>query len=213
MSAPGHARSALWVVFKFLISFAAFLILAGFAVFVWKVSGTPPVKPVPKADGIVVLTGPGGGRLEAGARLLREKRGERLLISGVNPAINTRTKIQKLLALGDALVDCCVDLDYIAENTFDNGRETANWARVLGYEDIILVTSAYHMPRAKLEISRAISGIRITPYPVRVENLSGDAWWKSRTEWFRLVREYAKLLHAYAREPGVRTRTTGRKAV
>ena len=56
----------------------------GFIFFIKKINNFNTPNPLPKADGIVVWTGKGGGRLEAGAHLLLKKKGERLLISVVN---------------------------------------------------------------------------------------------------------------------------------
>ncbi|MBL4854627.1 MAG: YdcF family protein [Robiginitomaculum sp.] len=191
-------RRALYKIAKFTFGFAASLILAGFAVFLVKVSTAKPPANIPPVDGIVVLTGADGSRLIVGAALLQNGHGERLLISGVNKTI-TPAQIQALLGMGDAKFTCCVDLDYQAENTFDNGYETSVWARALGYEKILLVTSAYHMPRAKLEIDAAMDGISIIAYPVHIK--SDWSWWRKTR---LLVREYGKLLVSLAREPGAR---------
>ena len=188
---------------KFLLSFAITLLICGFIAFTLHISKATPPANLVKVDGIVVLTGKGGGRLEAGAQLLANGYGERLLISGVNPAIDSE-KIQSLLGLEDKLYTCCVDLDYEAEDTIGNGLQTANWARALGYENIILVTSSYHMPRAKVEISAAMDGIKIIPYPVKSEPKIDAPWWGGTDKWKRLLREYGKLLVSYAREPGAR---------
>ena len=161
-SSKRQIGKAVFKVAQFLFAFATTLIVVGFIVFTFHISRAEPPDPVPKADGIVVLTGTGGGRLEAGAELLKQGLGERLLISGVNKSISAE-KIRSLLAFSDEDFSCCVTLDYEAENTFQNGKETANWARALGYESILLVTSSYHMPRAKVEISTAMGGIRIIP--------------------------------------------------
>lgn len=189
---------------QFLFGFAAMLLLCGFAAFVLHVSRAAPPTPVPASDGIVVLTGKGGGRLETGGELLRQGLAERLLVSGVNPA-TTPAQMQNLLGLDDELYECCVDLDYEAENTIDNGYETANWARALGYEQIIVVTSAYHMPRAKLELAGAMDEIIIIAYPVKSNKSSDAPWWGGMPLWNRYLREYGKLLVSYAREPGART--------
>ncbi len=196
-------RRAWFKLIRFLISFALLLLTIGFGVFLLAINKSAPPDKLPKVDGIVVLTGKGGGRLEAGALLLANGYGERLLISGVNPA-NDAEKIRSLLKLEDKIFTCCVDLDYEAENTVDNGRQTANWARALGYENIILVTSSYHMPRAKVEISAAMDGIKIIPYPVKSSKKAGAPWWGGKDMWSRLFREYGKLLISYAREPGAR---------
>ena len=194
--------AAFFKLIKFLFGFAAMLLICGFIAFVLHISRAVPPTQMGNADGIVVLTGK-GGRLLVGAHLLQEKKAERLFISGVNPAIN-EGKMKSLLNIDDALYNCCVDLDYVAENTKGNGQQTANWARVLGYENIILVTSAYHMPRAKVEISAAMDGINIIPYPVKVAPKTDQYWWTNIDEWNRLFREYGKLLLSYAREPGAR---------
>ncbi len=183
---------------QFLFGFAATLLLAGFFVFLVLVNTAKPPTTIAKIDGIVVLTGSDGSRLMAAASLLQSGHGERMLISGVNKTVKP-AQIQALLGIGDAKFACCVDLDYQAENTFDNGHETAIWARALGYENILLVTSAYHMPRAKLEINAASGEVSIIAYPVRAKTKT-SIWRKTRL----LIREYGKLLVSLAREPGAR---------
>lgn len=203
MSEAGRLIEALAIMARMLLLLAIAGLILGFVYFIYHIETTDPPADPQRMDGIVVLTGKGGGRLQAGADLLRERKGERLLISGINPAIS-REKMQSLLQLPDPLYNCCVDLDYQAENTFDNGQETANWTKALGYERIILVTSSYHMPRAKLEISGAIGQIEILPYPVHVRRAPGTPWWGGSENTRRWLREYGKLLFAYAREPGAR---------
>ncbi len=196
-------RQAFLKLFKFLFGFASMLLICGFGAFLLHIARARPVSPLPRVDGIVVVTGKGGGRLSAGAQLLKDGAGERLLISGVNPALKTE-QMQTLLNLSKNLYECCVDLDYEAEDTFENGQQTANWARALGYETIILVTSDYHMPRAKIEISTAMHGIQIIPFPVKAMKPEDAPWWGGVKTWRRLFGEYGKLLVSFAREPGVR---------
>jgi len=83
-------------------------------------------------------------------------------------------------------------LDYKAEDTIGNARETASWAKALGYEHIILVTSSYHMPRAEIEIGAAAGRIKITAYPVI--NPDGKKWYADGARFKRLLQEYGKLL-------------------
>ena len=185
--------------FMTLLSITVFII--GFITFATKVNALTPPSHMPKADGIVVWTGKGGGRLETGAELLRKNKGERLLISGVNKT-TTMGSIKKLVELSDSTADCCVDLDYKAEDTAGNARETANWVKALGYEHIILVTSAYHMPRAEIEINAAIGRVKITPYPVIAKDRKH--WLKNGGRFKRLFQEYGKLLLTYIKEPSTR---------
>lgn len=188
-----------WIKFFALVIFVAGLVLAiGFVGFAQRVDALKPpaLSAVSKADGIVVWTGKGGGRLEAGADLLKADKGERLLISGVNTDLTSETLFE-LLDIPDAKKDCCIDLDYAAEDTIGNARETAAWAEALGYEHILLVTSSYHMPRAQNEINAAKGRIRITPYPV--SRSEDNHWYSDKARMKRLLNEYAKLLLAIMR--------------
>jgi uncharacterized SAM-binding protein YcdF (DUF218 family) len=64
---------------------AALVFAGGFALFATHVSGlTTPQNPS-AADAIIVLTG-GQSRIDAALDLLKSGKGERLLISGVNPS-------------------------------------------------------------------------------------------------------------------------------
>ena len=188
-----------FIVFMILLSLALFIM--GFIIFASKVENLRPPNSIPKADGIVVWTGKGGSRLETGAQLLQQNKGERLLISGVNEKTSLTT-IKELLILSDDKAECCIDLDYKAEDTIGNARETASWAQSLGYEHIILVTSAYHMPRAEIEIGATIGRVKITPYPVIHKDR--QSWYADRPRFKRLFQEYGKLLLTYMREPASR---------
>jgi len=195
-----------WLKFAlFMVILTLFIFAVGFVTFAYKVDNLRPPLSVSKADGIVVWTGKGGGRLETGADLLRRNKGERLLISGVN-AKTSLDAIKDLVILPNAKADCCIDLDYKAEDTIGNARETASWAKALSYEHIILVTSAYHMPRAEIEIGAAAGRIKITAYPVI--NSDGTKWYKDGPRFKRLFQEYGKLLLSYLRSPATKA-TTG----
>jgi len=179
------------------------LFWGGFVVFAEKVRNLRPPANLDKADGIVVWTGKGGGRLETGADLLRRGKGERLLISGVNEKTSLEA-IKSLVILPDTKAECCIDLDYAAQDTIGNARETASWAQALSYEHIILVTSAYHMPRAEIEIGQTAGRIKITPYPV--VNNDGTKWWSDDDRFKRILQEYAKLLLTYLRGSSEKSR-------
>jgi len=195
-----------WLKFiLFMVILTAVIFAAGFVTFAQKVDDLRPPQNISKADGIVVWTGKGGGRLETGADLLRRGKGERLLISGVNEKTSLKA-IKDLVTLSDAKAECCIDLDYAAEDTIGNARETASWAQALGYEHIILVTSSYHMPRAEIEIGAAAGRIKITAYPVT--SADGAKWYSDGGRFKRLFGEYGKLLLSYLRSPATEE-TTG----
>ncbi len=150
-------------------SLLAMLIVAGLltvaAGFAWFVAvaqetGEPP----PHADGIVVLTG-GAERVGTGLRLLAAGQADRLLISGVAHAA-ALPDLARQAGLDAASLAPQVTLGRSAISTLGNAGETADWVRVHAVHSLIVVTAGYHMPRALLELGRALPGV--TLYPVRV---------------------------------------------
>ena len=171
-------------------------LLGGFLAFAHEVDSAPQTLPTEAADGVVVWTGKGGGRLEAAGRLMADGRGERLLVSGVNESLD-EAAVAELLGLSDELTACCLDIDYAAQDTRGNAVETARWAEALGYDHVLLVTSAYHMPRARVEIAQARGGLRITPVAVRGSDTPD--WYRDAPRARRLLGEYGKYLLSLAR--------------
>ncbi|MEM7425211.1 MAG: YdcF family protein [Pseudomonadota bacterium] len=146
------------------------------------------------ADAIVVLTG-GAARIETGLRLLRLRRGKRLLISGVNPA-TTVDQLVRSTKTPRRLFECCVDLGRVARNTEGNARETAAWAAAHGFDSLILVTSSYHMPRSVLEFSNALPGVKLIPHVVQRPSAR---WWNNPQIFSLFALEYSKFLLAWVR--------------
>lgn len=181
-----------------LIIAAAALYVLGFIVFAASLDRHSPVNIVP-SDAIVALTG-GEGRLTEAVKLLDDGKGARLLITGVHPEVKSGT-LKNAVKVPSAKFDCCVDLGRQAEDTIGNATETASWVRAHGYRSIILVTSTYHMPRATLELSRAMPDVTITPFPVVQGTLHLDGWWDFPGTTRLLISEYSKYLLtlAYAR--------------
>lgn len=173
------------------------LLLAGLFGFAHVVGNQAPTGEE-HADAIVVLTG-GELRIQAGIRLLAEKRGGRLLISGVNRANSRAVVLKRLATSKDALMSCCIDIGYSAHDTVGNADETYEWASNHGYRSLVVVTSNYHMPRSLLELSRVLPGVRLVPYPVISPNARLETWWQHPGTARLIVSEYLKLIPAMAR--------------
>lgn len=183
-AAIGAAGIALW------------LFLFGFVMFASLVM-REPVADNSRADGIVVLTG-GQTRITEAAKLLKQRRAGRLLISGVNPQ-TSREQLMKLSGLSHSEFACCVDLGYTALDTVGNAHETRKWTEARGYGSLIVVTSSYHMPRSLTELSRVMPGTRLIPHPVMPQSLRNQAWWLHVKTTSILVSEYLKFLPSAAR--------------
>lgn len=172
------------------------VVLGPFFVFAWQVTALRTPESVPRADGIVVLTGP-ESRIANAVSLLEAGRAKRMLISGVYPS-TTGGDIASAVAANPSLFDCCVDLDYRAQNTVGNARETSRWARGNGYHKLIVVTSDYHMPRSLAEMRRELPGIDFVPYPVKGHEIDMANWWRDAATARVMVGEYVKYVLALA---------------
>lgn len=107
-------------------------------------------------DGIVVLTG-GAKRLERGLDLLEQGRAKRLLISGVDRTVRP-VELAERYDSEEALFTCCIDLGRESVDTRSNGTETARWVKQRKFRSIRLVTTDWHMPRARFELSQQLDG-------------------------------------------------------
>jgi uncharacterized SAM-binding protein YcdF (DUF218 family) len=146
-------------VIRRLFSLALIAWLLGFAIFV---VALPRPANDGKTDAIVVLTG-GKGRIQRGLDQLAKGNGKRLLVSGVDPTV----RLEELAQLQKAprrLFECCVDLGKEAVDTRSNAAEAARWLKAKRYRSVRLVTTDWHMPRARFELERQVGDtVAITP--------------------------------------------------
>lgn len=96
-------------VLAFVALAAVAMFVGGFGLFANSVGRMATPAEPEKADAIIVLTG-GQARLDAALDLLKSGKGERLLISGVNPATR-RADLRTATGSERELFNCCVDFD------------------------------------------------------------------------------------------------------
>jgi uncharacterized SAM-binding protein YcdF (DUF218 family) len=150
-----------------LLSFLAILYGLGFALFSVTL-GKPAPKDAPTTDAIVVITG-GKGRIEHAAGLLADGKGKRLLIAGADPSVRKADLVHRLGGK-QKLFDCCVDLGSESVDTRSNAEEARRWIERRHYKSVRLVTSDWHMRRARYEFNSDLGGgVRIIPDAVRTE--------------------------------------------
>lgn len=138
-----------------------------------------------KTDAIVVLTG-GGGRIDRGLAVLRAGDAKRMLVSGVDPDVRP-VELAVQFKIDRRLMGCCIDLGWQAVDTRSNADETAQWVQGHGFKSVRLVTTDWHMPRARMELANALGGdVEVIGDAVRsAPNSPG---------WRVLFREYHKYL-------------------
>jgi uncharacterized SAM-binding protein YcdF (DUF218 family) len=150
-----------------LLAFIAILYVLGFALF-GVTLGKPALADAPKTDAIVVITG-GKGRIEHAAALLADGKGKRMLIAGADPSVR---KVDLVRRLGgkQKLFDCCIDLGSESVDTRSNAEEAKRWIERRHYKSVRLVTSDWHMRRARYEFNRQLGrDVKIIPDAVRTE--------------------------------------------
>jgi uncharacterized SAM-binding protein YcdF (DUF218 family) len=179
-----------------LVILAAILLIGGFGYFIWRLPDQE-IKLDRNADGIVVLTG-GDSRVSDALALLAAGRAKRLLISGVYTGTTT-SDIARQMVDYNRLLACCVDLDYSAFNTLGNAIGARQWTVKNGFHSLIVVTSAYHMPRALAELSHQLPDAALIPYPVVSDRLRIEPWWSNGTTTKVVLSEYFKYLAAKLR--------------
>ena len=137
----------------------------------------------PQCDAIVVLGGTsvrkcyprmdaeemGGARLLQAARLYRGKKAKYIIVSGGLPYKSTdgttRTEADDMqdVLIGMGVPRSAVLREVESRNTVENAIETAKLLKVKNLRSILLVTSAFHMPRS-LPLFEA-QGLTVHPVP------------------------------------------------
>jgi len=150
-----------------LLAFLAIVYGLGFALFAVTL-GAPAPADTPRVDAIIAITG-GKGRIEQATKLLAEGKGKRLLIAGADPSVRKADLVERLGGK-EQLFDCCVDLGSESVDTRSNAEEAKRWLERRRYTSLRLVTSDWHMRRARYEFSRQLDDrFTIVPDGVRTE--------------------------------------------
>lgn len=187
--------SRCWSCILLCVFILAGLQLGGLMRYVHKVT-TPTAPIVDKVDGIVVLTG-GENRIHAAMQLLSEGKAKRLLLTGVNSVV-TQESLRNMLNIDEALFNCCIEIDWTARDTIGNALAAKKWVDQFKVKDLVVVTGAFHMPRALKELRHAMQGVEFIAAPVNVPH--GNKWWRDYSRIRDMLREYAKLIFVTGRD-------------
>jgi len=139
----------------------------GFVLFAFTL-GKPASAKAETTDAAVVLTG-GPGRIQQGIEVLKDGKAERLLVAGVDPAV-TKPDLARRMTGSRKWLTCCVDLGSESVDTRSNAEEAQRWLNRHKYKSIRLITSDWHMRRARYEFSRVLGDkYEVVPDAVRSE--------------------------------------------
>lgn len=187
--------SLLLFLIRLVILFAA-IFAFGFIIFMGLMP-RPVLSSDVSAEAIVVVTG-GSGRIATALALLDAGRAPQLFISGVGHDAKIEDVVREAGGMQrEELMHCCITLGYQATNTYENGAEIASWLKENSVDDVILVSSNYHLPRARLELMMAAPGIKITPFVT--DTATTRRWWEKQWTTELVLGEYLKTLWALGR--------------
>ena len=136
-----------------LASFVVIVWALGFALFAVTLDG-PASASVAPTQAIVALTG-GKFRIEHAAKSLGQGKAERLLIAGADPSVRKEDLVRRLGGKR-SLFACCVDLGSESVDTRSNAEEARRWLERRKYTSLRLVTSDWHMRRARYEFEHTL---------------------------------------------------------
>ena len=144
----------------------------GFIIFAYKLNyeDTTPNEPT---DAIIVLTGE-SKRITDSIKELAKNNSNKLFISGIYKQSSLENLInktiqdlqnEKSLKISPQSLKSRISMGR-AENTIENGLESASWIQKNNINSIRLMTSYYHMPRSKLIFEKYIPHIKIIEHPI-----------------------------------------------
>ena len=125
----------------------------GFVFFAFTLGKPAPATAKP-TDAAIVLTG-GPGRIEHAIDVLKGHQAQRLLVAGVDPAVTKADLARRIPGSGKWLA-CCVDLGSESVDTRSNAEEAGRWLANHNYKSLRLITSDWHMRRARYEFGRVL---------------------------------------------------------
>ncbi len=147
-------------------------------------------------DGLVVATG-GQARIQKGLELLTKGSANKMLISGVGAGIS-KELLKRSLSLSDQqslFFDCCVELEFTANDTNGNAKATFEWMQKHDLKDILLVSANYHLPRAEIIFKRYLPENSVRFQAVNPPDLKLSHWYLNWKTSRLLIREYLKFLY------------------
>ena len=136
-------------------AFLVMLYALGFVLFAFTL-GKPAPASAPATDAAVVLTG-GPGRIDHAIDVLRAGKARRLLVAGVDPSV-TKPDLARRIPGSAKWLACCVDLGSESVDTRSNAEEASRWLAKHSYRSLRLITSDWHMRRARYEFDKVLRG-------------------------------------------------------
>ncbi len=184
------------------ITIILFIYILGFIYFTTTLEYTQNF-PNEKTDAIITLTGE-LKRITASIEELAKGKAKKLFISGVHRQApiekvidKTITTLQKQnkLKINPQLLKSQIQTGK-AENTIENGLESAIWVNKNNISTVRLMTSYYHLPRSKLIFKKYLPNTTIIYHPILLQKEKINPFTDSKL-LFLILSEYNKYIITY----------------
>jgi uncharacterized SAM-binding protein YcdF (DUF218 family) len=141
-------------VIRRLFTIALLVVVVGGAVAVGRLFLWPPTSTPKGADAVVLFVGGKGERLDTALALMRQGVAKNLVIP--NGLVATWPQANALCRRSTGFKVFCPDPD--PDTTRGEARAISTVARQQGWQHMVMVTSTYHVTRAKILLSRCFTG-------------------------------------------------------
>ncbi len=148
------------------------------------------------ADAIVAVSGGDtDARTDEAIRLYKQKWSSLLIMSGAaaDKTGLSNAEAMKRRALSQGVPDKNIIIEDHSETTKQNAVEVKSVITARKMKRIILVTSGYHMQRARSELAAQVPGVEVLSHQVRRDKHWGDLWWLTPWGWWLAVGELIKI--------------------
>ncbi|BBB90725.1 hypothetical protein MAMMFC1_01386 [Methylomusa anaerophila] len=148
------------------------------------------------ADVIIILSGDHGARTEKGVELWRQGYAPYVMVSGGN--IYHTTNIAELMAAHASELGVpkqSIVIEARAMSTFQNAIYSKALMEQHGFRSAIVVSSNYHMQRARLIFRKVFagSGVQLAYCSVGDPEFAPNYWWTNNRSIMVVISEYVKL--------------------
>lgn len=148
------------------------------------------------ADAIVVISGGDtNARTSEAISLYKNGWAPLLIVSGAaaDKTGLSNAEAMKRRAMAQGVPQSAIIAEETSETTKQNASEVAAVVKQRGMKRIILVTSGYHMQRAKLEFSAQLPDIKILSHPVASDKQWSVMWWLTPWGWWLALGELLRI--------------------
>ena len=152
------------------------------------------------ADAIVVISGGDtSARTAEAIQLYKKGWAPYIIVSGAaaDKSGPSNAEAMREQAVSSGVPDSAIFVEGHSETTKQNALEVATIIEQNDIQDIILVTSGYHMRRASLEFSASVSGVTVRSHPVSSDKHWSKLWWMTPWGWWISGSELVKIMVFY----------------